>query len=175
MSKNLALPHPVSEDEESRRRLFYLTLTYGAPVFGLCVVYAYETERTGVNLDMQCSKAVLALVRGESLEAALACIHDDAQGGLHGHRGAPVVRAALAALPPFGPFGQRLELYNNVFDMHRAFAPFSDVPFEPLAAAVHELVVNPDATPRYPDRDLEDELRRLHFQASRGTGVTLTA
>lgn len=176
MSKNLAVPHPVPEDKDSRRRLFNLVYTYGSPVFGLCDVYAYETERTAVNLDIQCSEAVLALVRGESLEAALACIQDvDVRCEPREHRAAPLVRAALAALPPFGPFAERLELYNNVFEMHRAFAEFDNLPFPPLAAAVHELVVNPDATPRHPDRDLENELGRLHFLARRGTGGTLTA
>lgn len=167
---------PVAEDKNSRRRLFNLTFTYGSPVFALCDTYAHETERTGVNLDKQCGEAVIALVQGESLEAALACIRDvDVWGEPREHRAVPAVRAALAALPPFGPFAEQLELYNNVFDVYRAFAEFDDLPFPPLAAAVHELVVNPDATPRYPDRDLEDELRRLHAQVRRGTGDALTA
>lgn len=158
--------------------------TYAAPALHECdmAAHLYSSEYR-VDLDQYVYNAVDALSRGETLEAALACIRDEnVRGEYEKHPHADHVRAAFAALPPYGEFMARAEAYEPIFEHWYAVNARRphDLELPPVAAAVHALVQDPDATPWLPGhepdwRDLGDELQRLHGRVRGESGAGLGA
>lgn len=158
--------------------------TYAAPAFAECDMasFLYSPDYL-VDLDKYVYDAVDALSQGKTLEAALACIKDEnVRGEYEKHPAADKVRAAFAALPPYGEFMSRAERYEPIFDYWRILSARRphDLELPPVAAAVHALVQDPDATPWFPKseadwRDLWGELQRLHAQVRGDTGAALSA